>query len=181
MTLEERLSKYLGQTPVVDPTAYIAPEAVVFGAVKLAAYTSIWPAAVLRGDINDIIIGEGSNVQDGAVIHLADDYGCIIGKYVTIGHSAVVHACTIEDNCLIGMNATILDGAVIGHGSIIGANALITQKTIIPPHSMVLGAPGKVVKTLPPEKEEGLKKWAQKYVTVGQTHKKMQPKRVFSA
>lgn len=180
MTLEERLSKYLGQTPEVDPTAYIAPEAVVFGAVKLAAYTSVWPAAVLRGDINDIIVGEGSNIQDGAIIHLADDYACIIGQYVTVGHGAIVHACTVEDYCLIGMHATILDGAVIGRGSIIGANALVTQGQIIPPGSMVLGSPGKVVKTLSEEKIQGLKKWAEKYVTVSQTHKKMAPKRVFN-
>lgn len=179
MTLEERLSKYLGQTPEVHDTAYIAPEAVIFGAVKLAAYTSVWPTAVLRGDINDIIVGEGSNIQDGAIIHLADDYACVIGKYVTVGHGAIVHACTVEDCCLIGMHATILDGAVIGRGSIIGANALVTQGQIIPPGSMVLGSPGKVVKTLSEDKIAGLQKWAEKYVTVGQTHKKMQPKRVF--
>lgn len=180
MTLEERLSKYLGQTPEVDPTAYIAPEAVVFGAVKLAAHTSVWPGAVLRGDINDIIVGEGSNIQDGAIIHLADDYACLIGKYVTVGHGAIVHACTVEDCCLIGMHTTILDGAVIGRGSIIGANALVTQGQIIPPGSMVLGSPGKVVKTLGEDKIAGLQKWAEKYITVGQTHKKMQPKRVYN-
>lgn len=180
MTLEERLSRYLGQTPQVDPTAYIAPEAVVYGAVKLAAYTSVWPAAVLRGDINDIIVGEGSNIQDGAIIHLADDYACNIGKYVTVGHGAIVHACTVEDDCLIGMHATILDGAVIGRGSIIGANALVTQGTVIPPGSMVLGSPGKVVKSLSPEQIAELRHWAEKYVVVAQTHKKLQPKRVFT-
>lgn len=103
----------------------------------------------------------------------------MIGKYVTVGHGAIVHACTVEDCCLIGMHATILDGAVIGRGSIIGANALVTQGQIIPPGSMVLGSPGKVVKTLSEDKIAGLQKWAEKYVTVGQTHKKMQPKRVF--
>ena len=101
----------------------------------------MWHHAVLRGDINSIFVDEGSNIQDGTVIHLADDYGVSIGKYVTIGHSAVIHACTIEDECLIGMHATVLDGAVIGRQSIVGANALVTKESQIPEGSLVLGAP----------------------------------------
>lgn len=176
MTLEERLNTFLGKDPTIDPTAYVAPGATVIGDVRMGARTSIWPGAVARGDINYIEIGEGSNVQDGTIVHLADDYPVVIGKYVTIGHAAIIHACTIEDECLIGMGATILDGAVIGHHSIIGANALVTQNTIIPPGSMALGAPAKVVKTLTEEQQAGLKKWAEKYVLVSAAHKKRSSK-----
>ena len=139
MTLEERLNQYLNTDPKIDPSAYIAEGATVIGAVDLKRDVSIWHSAVLRGDINSITIDEGSNIQDGSVVHLADDFGVSIGKYVTVGHSAVIHACTIQDECLIGMNATILDGAIIGKQSIIGANALITKGTQIPEGSLVLG------------------------------------------
>jgi carbonic anhydrase/acetyltransferase-like protein (isoleucine patch superfamily) len=127
---------------------------------------SIWPAAVLRGDINAIVVGEGSNIQDGAVVHLADDYPVLIGQYVTIGHSAVVHACTIEDECLIGMNATILDGAVIGRQSIVGAGALVRPGMIVPEGSMVMGVPGKIVRSLTVEERERIRLWADRYVVL---------------
>jgi carbonic anhydrase/acetyltransferase-like protein (isoleucine patch superfamily) len=172
MTPEERLNTFLGKDPTIDPTAFIAPGATVIGDVRMGARASIWPGAVARGDINFIEIGEGSNVQDGSIVHLADDYPVIIGKHVTIGHAAIIHACVIEDECLIGMGATILDGAVIGHHSIIGANALVTQNTIIPPGSMALGAPAKVVKTLTEEQQAGIIKWAEKYVFVSRAHRK---------
>jgi carbonic anhydrase/acetyltransferase-like protein (isoleucine patch superfamily) len=172
MTPEERLNTFLGRDPTIDPTAYIAPEATVIGDVRMGPRSSIWPGAVARGDINYIEIGEASNVQDGTIVHLADDFPVVIGKHVTIGHAAIIHACVIEDECLIGMGATILDGAVIGHHSIIGANALVTQNTIIPPGSMALGTPAKVVKTLTEEQQAGIKKWAEKYVLVSAAHRK---------
>ena len=127
MTTEERLKTYLDQSPQIDDSAYVASGAVVIGAVTIGANSSVWHNCVLRGDINSIEIGEGSNVQDGSVVHLADDYGVKIGNYVTIGHLAMIHACTIKDECLIGMHATILDGATIGEQCIIGAGALITN------------------------------------------------------
>jgi len=172
MTPEERLNTFLGKDPTIDPTAFIAPGATVIGDVRMGARASIWPGAVARGDINFIEIGEGSNIQDGSIVHLADDYPVVIGKHVTIGHAAIIHAYVIEDECLIGMGATILDGAVIGHHSIIGANALVTQNTIIPPGSMALGAPAKVVKTLTEEQQAGIIKWAEKYVFVSEAHRK---------
>lgn len=162
--LERQLDTYLRKTPVLGAGVYIASGAVVLGDVTMGAHSSVWYNAVLRGDINRIVIGEYSNIQDNAVVHLADDYPCMIGNYVTVGHSAIVHACTVEDECLIGMGATVLDGAVIGAQSIVGANALVTQGTVIPPGSMVLGSPGKVVRTLHPEDRAALKKWAEKYV-----------------
>lgn len=171
MNLEERLDKYLSREPVVDPSAYVAPSAVVMGSVKIGPLASIWPNCVLRGDIEDIVVGEGSNVQDGTVVHLADDLAAIIGKYVTVGHMAMIHACTIEDECLIGMKATVLDGSVIGRRSIIGAGAVVTKNTIIPPGSLVLGMPAKVVRQLSNEEQDSLKTWADKYITVAAAHK----------
>lgn len=171
MTLEERLEKYLSRTPEVDPTAYVAPSAVVMGAVKIGPKASVWPTCVLRGDIEDIIIGEGSNVQDGTVVHLADDLAVRIGKHVTIGHMAMIHACTIEDECLIGMKATVLDGAVIGKNSIIGAGAVVTKNTVVPPGSLVLGMPAKVVRQLSDDEKASLKPWAEKYIKVAAAHK----------
>ena len=173
MTLEERLKKYLGQQPQIAPSAYIASGAVVTGAVQLKSHVSIWHNAVLRGDINAIFVDEGSNIQDGAIVHLADDYGVTIGKFVTIGHAAVIHACEIHDECLIGMQATVLDGAVIGRQSIIGANALVTKESRIPEGSLVLGAPAKVVRKLTQCEREKLKDWAEKYIITAQFHAKM--------
>lgn len=151
-------------SPEIDPSAFIAASADVIGRVKIDENASIWYNATLRGDINEIIIGSRSNVQDNAVIHLSDDHGCYVGELVTIGHSAILHACTVKDEVLIGMGAIVLDGAVIGERSIIGAGALVTGGTIIPPGSLVLGSPAKVVKTLSLEEQSKIKDWALKYV-----------------
>jgi carbonic anhydrase/acetyltransferase-like protein (isoleucine patch superfamily) len=172
MTVEERLELHLTREPEIDPSAYVAKEAVLMGDVKIGPKASVFPMCVLRGDINTIEIGEGSNVQDGTVMHLADDYGVKVGKYVTIGHAAMVHACTIEDECLIGMKSTILDGAVIGTRSIIGAGALVTKGTIVPPGSLVMGVPAKVVKQLTEEQQSKIRYWAEKYTKVSAFHKK---------
>ncbi len=127
---------------------FIAPGADLIGDVTLYNEVSIWFQAVLRGDLAPIVIGERSNIQDGAVVHVDTGYPTTIGAGVTVGHSAVIHGCTIEDECLIGMNAVVLNGAKIGSGSLIGANALVPQGMIVPPRSLVLGSPGKIVKTL---------------------------------
>jgi len=162
--LRKQLDRFLSKKPTVGKGVYIARGAAVLGDVTLGNYSSVWYNAVLRGDINRIVVGHHSNVQDNAVLHLADDFPCIIGNYVTIGHSAVVHACTVGDEVLVGMGAVILDGSVIGSQSIIGAKALVTQGTKIPPGSLVLGAPAKVVRALTKDERAGLKAWAQKYV-----------------
>jgi carbonic anhydrase/acetyltransferase-like protein (isoleucine patch superfamily) len=172
MTLSERLDKYLGARPQIDESAFVAKSAVVVGDVKIGRGSSIWPVVVLRADINSIEIGEGTNVQDGTIVHLADEFGVKVGSYVTIGHAAMIHACTIEDECLIGMRATILDGAVIGAQSIVGAGALVTKNTVIPPRSMVLGAPAKVVRPLTDKEVAGLKYWAEKYVEEAAEHRR---------
>lgn len=167
MTLDERFATYLRKQPVLGPGVYLAKTAVVLGDVTLGENSSVWFGAVLRGDINRIVVGANSNIQDNAVVHLADDFPCLIGEWVTVGHSAIVHACTIGDECLIGMGATVLDGAEIGAQSIVGANALVTGGTKVPPGSLVLGSPAKVVRALTPEERAGLKYWAEKYVANG--------------
>src|SRR5437763_758454 len=124
MNVGARLSRHFEKTPDLSRAGFVAPNATVLGDVTLGALSSVWYGCVLRGDINSIVIGEGTNVQDLTMVHLADDYGVQVGNYTTIGHAAIIHACTIGDECLIGMGATILDGAVIGDRCVVGANAL---------------------------------------------------------
>ena len=151
--------------PSVDETNFVAPSADVIGDVKLGSRTSVWFNATIRGDIHWIRIGAESNVQDNAVIHVTTETGPTrIGNRVTIGHSAVVHGCTIEDNVLIGMGAIILDNAVIGKNSVVGAGALVTARTIIPPGSMVLGSPAKVVRSLTDDEVNGIGNFADNYL-----------------
>jgi carbonic anhydrase/acetyltransferase-like protein (isoleucine patch superfamily) len=170
MELNQRLARHLGREPDTAKAAFVAGNATVLGDVTLGSLSSVWYGCVLRGDINSIEIGEGTNIQDLAMVHLADDYGVKIGRYCTIGHSAIIHACEIGDECLIGMGATILDGAKIGDHCIVGANALVTQRFVAPPGSMILGAPAKVVRALTEKELLGLRAWAEKYIEVAQTH-----------
>ena len=154
--LENKKPKNIGEN-------WVAPNAVIIGDVTLDKNTSVWFNATLRGDIENIHIGEGSNVQDGCVLHT--DPGCPlkVGKNVTIGHLVMLHGCTIGDNTLIGMGATILNGAQIGKNCLVGAGALITEGKSIPDGSMVLGMPGKVVKELDEDAINGLLKSAENY------------------
>ena len=145
-------------------TSWIAPTACLIGQISLAEQTSVWFGAVLRGDNEPITIGKGSNIQENVVVHTDIDFPLTIGNYCTIGHQAMLHGCTIEDNSLIGMGATVLNGAKIGKNCLIGANTLIPEGKVIPDGSMVLGSPGKVVKTLSPEQQAGLKKSADSYI-----------------
>ena len=141
-----------GHAPQVRDAAFVAPTAVLVGQVTLEPGSSVWYGAVLRADTGRILVGEDSNVQDNAVLHTGPDLDVVIGERVSIGHSAVVHGCTVGDDCLIGMHATVLNGAVVGKGSLIAAGALVTENTVIPPHSLVMGVPGKVRGTVTPEK-----------------------------
>lgn len=170
MDVQQRLATYLGQKPVTAAAAFVASNATIVGAVTLGADSSVWYGCVLRGDINTIEVGEGSNIQDLTMVHLADNHGVKIGRYTTVGHSAIVHACEIGDECLIGMGATVLDGAKIGDQCIVGAHSLVTQRFVAPPGSMIMGSPAKVVRPLTPEERAGLKKWALKYVEVAKAH-----------
>ena len=165
--LDPQLDTFLRRKPRLGKNVFIAKNATVVGDVTLGAHSSVWYGAVLRGDINRIVVGHHSNIQDNAVLHLADNFPCILGNWVTVGHTAIVHACKVGDEVLVGMGSVILDGAVIGRQSLIGAKALVTQGTKIPPGSLVLGAPAKVVRKLTKEERAGLKWWAQKYVDNG--------------
>ena len=158
------LSARLRLGPRLHPSAFVVPNATVIGDVTIGEESSVWYGAVLRGDINRIVIGPRSNIQDCAVVHLSDDYPAIVGELVTVGHSAIIHACKIDDESLIGMGAIILDGAEIGARSIIGANTLVTVGTKIPPGSLVLGSPGKIVRPLALDEQAKIKTWALKYV-----------------
>ncbi|PID61633.1 MAG: gamma carbonic anhydrase family protein [Gammaproteobacteria bacterium] len=151
-------------SPLVAASSYVAPNAAVIGQVCLGEEASVWFNAVIRGDNDSISIGDGSNVQDGAVLHVDDGVPITIGRRVTIGHQAMVHGCTIGDGSLIGINAVILNNAVIGKHCLIGANALVTEGMIIPDNSMVLGSPARTVKPLPPETAMQLDRAAQNYI-----------------
>jgi carbonic anhydrase/acetyltransferase-like protein (isoleucine patch superfamily) len=170
MTIQDRLRQHLGRTPDTARAAFVAPNATVLGDVTLGAQASVWYGCVLRGDINAIVVGDGSNVQDGTIVHLADGHGVRIGDYTTIGHAAIIHACDIGHECLIGMGATVLDGARIGDRCIVGANTLVTQRFEAPPGSMILGAPARVVRPLTPAELAGLRSWAEKYIVVARAH-----------
>ena len=157
------LETFLRRKPTLGQNVYIAHGAVVVGDVTIGDHSSVWYHAILRGDINRIVVGHHTNIQDNAVLHLAEDCPCLVGNYVTIGHSAIVHACTVGDQALIGMGATILDGAVIGEQSLIGANALVAMGTQIPPGSLVVGSPAKVVRALTVQEREQLRISAENY------------------
>jgi len=164
LVVKQQLDTFLLKQPAFGNGVYIAQGAVVLGDVTLGDYSSVWCNAVLRGDINRITVGHHTNIQDNAVLHLADNFPCILGNYVTVGHAAIVHACTIGDQVLVGMGSAILDGAVIGEQSLVGAGALVTPGTQIPPGSLVLGAPGRVVRELTPQERADQKTLAEKYV-----------------
>jgi gamma-carbonic anhydrase len=166
MSVKEQLDTFLLRKPALGKGVYLAQGAVVLGDVTLGDHSSVWCNAVLRGDINRIVVGHHTNIQDNAVLHLADDFPCILGNYVTVGHGAIVHACTIGDEVLVGMGAVILDGAVIGAQSLIGAGALVTSGMQIPPGSQVLGSPAKVVRELSAPERAELRVLAEKYVRV---------------
>jgi carbonic anhydrase/acetyltransferase-like protein (isoleucine patch superfamily) len=157
--------------PKIHDSTYIDKTAVIIGNVKIEKDCGVFPGAVIRGDQNEIDIQDGANVQDNCVIHCDKDHPVKIGKNVTIGHCAMVHGATIEDNCLIGINCTILNGAKIGKGSIIGANALVKADMIVPKNSLVLGIPGKVIKQ-DEEFEKSAIKNAEIYKKVSKNHKK---------
>jgi gamma-carbonic anhydrase len=176
MDFSNQIAQHLFQAPRVHETAFIAPGATVIGDVTLGENSSVWFGSVLRGDINRIVIGPGTNVQDGAVVHLADDFGALVGSLVTIGHKAVVHACTIDDEVLVGMGAIVLDGAEIGARSILGAGALVTGGKKIPPGSLVLGSPAKVVRQLTLEEQAGIRVWADRYVELSRIYREQKPK-----
>lgn len=143
------IRSFEGIFPQIGNGAYVDVQAAVIGRVTLGAGASIWPCAVLRGDIGDITVGDHTSIQDNSCLHvLSGEYDCHVGRRCTIGHNVNLHGCTIEDNCVIGIGAIVLDGAVVGEGSVVAAGTLIPPRKIIPPGSMVMGSPGKVTRAL---------------------------------
>ncbi len=171
MDVTQRLARHLNQKPRVTEAAFIASNATLLGDIELGAKSSIWYGAILRADINSIRIGPGTNLQDGVIVHLADDAGVTVGEFTTVGHRATLHACKIGNECLIGMGATVLDHAEIGDHCMIGANTLVPQRMKIPAGSMVYGTPARIIRPLTPEEQGAIRGWADKYVEVAKAHK----------
>lgn len=153
-----------GRQPQVAATAWVADSAQVMGAVTLHASASVWFGTVIRGDTETIEIGEGSNIQDGSVLHADHGKPLVVGKHVTVGHKVMLHGCTIGDESLIGIGAVILNGAKIGKNCLVGAGSLVTEGKEFPDGSMIMGSPAKVVRALSPEQIEGLRQSARHYV-----------------
>lgn len=158
--------------PTIHPTAFIHPQAVVLGDVRLGARVSVWPTAVVRGDSDTITIGDDSNVQDGTIVHVDDGVPTTIGKRVAIGHRAIVHGATIEDDCLIAMGAVLLNHVHVGAGSIIGAGAVCREGMLIPPNSLVLGVPGRVTRTTTPGDRDRIRKTVESYVELQERYRR---------
>ena len=157
--------------PNIATSAFVATGAKIIGAVTLKKNSSVWYNCVLRADINRIVIGERSNIQDNSTIHLENDQGVIVGDDVTVGHNAIIHGCTIQDGALIGMGAIIMNGAQIGRGAVIGAGAVIKENMVVPDLSLVVGIPGKIIKTMTEDTYKNNVKWAHKYVQLSKIHK----------
>jgi carbonic anhydrase/acetyltransferase-like protein (isoleucine patch superfamily) len=156
---------YRGRMPQIAPSAYIDPAAVVIGDVVIGDDSSVWPCAVIRGDVHYIRIGARTNIQDGSVLHVMKDlYPLILGDDVTVGHAVTLHGCTIESRCLIGMGSVILNNARIGAGSIVAAGTLVPEGMQVPPGSLVMGHPGKVRRPTTPEDLESIAQYAARYV-----------------
>lgn len=158
-------------SPTIDPTAFVHEDAVVLGRVTVAAHASVWPTAVLRADSEVVRVGAGSNVQDGAILHADPGFPAIVGERVAIGHRAIVHGATVEDDCLIGMGAIVLNGTCVGRGSLIGAGAVCKEGMVIPPGSLVLGVPGRVVRDTTPEMRDRIAKTVRSYLELAEAHR----------
>ena len=162
---------YQEQVPSIGEEVYLAAHSTVIGRTTLGNRVSIWFGAVLRADIAPIEIGEDSNIQDNAVLHVGDEDPCVVGKKVVVGHLAMLHGCTVESDCTIGMSSIILNKATVGQGSLVGAGALVTPGTRIPPYSLVLGSPAVVVRELTAEEIENNRVFAPKYARVAANYR----------
>ena len=166
------IRSYRGHTPQIAPSAYIDPQAVIIGDVVIGEDSSVWPCAVVRGDVHYIRIGARTNVQDGSVLHvMRDTNALVLGDDVTVGHSVTLHGCTIESRCLIGMGSILLNGAVIGTGSIIAAGSLVPERTVVPPGSLMMGQPGKVRRSLTAKDLASIDAYSRRYVEYKETYR----------
>ena len=159
------------QRPTIHATAFVHPAAILIGDVTLGARVSVWPTAVLRGDTDRIVVGDDSNIQDGTIVHVDAGVPCHIGARVAIGHRAIVHGATVEDECLIGMGAILLNGVVVGRGSIVGAGAVCREGMVIPPGSLVVGVPAKVIRETTPAERIRIGKTVDAYLQLQDVHR----------
>jgi gamma-carbonic anhydrase len=157
---------YQGKRPQIDAGVFIADSARVIGDTHVGEQSSVWFGSVLRGDINRVVIGHHTNIQDNSVCHVADEHACVVGNYTTVGHRAILHGCTVGNEVLVGMGAVLMNGVVIGEQSIIGAAALLTEGLQVPPGSLVYGSPAKVISNLGATERAKIKAWAEKYCRV---------------
>lgn len=158
--------------PKIHPSVFIAPGAHVVGDVSIGKGSSVWFGAVLRGDMNTIRVGENTNIQDGAVLHVDVDKPCVVGSGVIVGHQATIHACQVGDGTLVGIGSRILSGAKIGAQSLIGAGAVVLENAVIPERSLVLGIPAKVIRRLTKKEVAGHGPWALRYKKLAEEYKK---------
>jgi carbonic anhydrase/acetyltransferase-like protein (isoleucine patch superfamily) len=166
------IRSYRGHMPQIAPSAYIDPQAVIIGDVVIGEDSSVWPCAVVRGDVHYIRIGARTNIQDGSVLHvMRDTNALVLGDDVTVGHSVTLHGCTIESRCLIGMGSIILNGAVIGAGSIIAAGTIVPERTVVPPGSLMMGQPAKLRRTLTAEDLASVDAYSRRYVEYKETYR----------
>ncbi|MFF5018212.1 gamma carbonic anhydrase family protein [Streptomyces sp. NPDC001165] len=171
MTQQALIVGFGGKEPQVDPGAFVAPTASVIGDVTLHAGASVWYGAVVRGDVETITVRADANVQDSVTLHADPGFPVSVGERVSIGHNAVVHGATVEDDCLIGMGATVLNGAVIGAGSLVAAQALVPQGMVVPPGSLVAGVPAKVRRELSEEERQGVTLNGTMYAELAKAHR----------
>ncbi|MDQ1040248.1 carbonic anhydrase/acetyltransferase-like protein (isoleucine patch superfamily) [Streptomyces sp. V3I8] len=171
MGTEALVMGFGGKDPQVDPAAFVSPTSVVIGEVTLGRGASVWYGAVLRADAGPIVVGADSNVQDNCTLHVDPGFPVTVGERVSVGHNAVLHGATVEDDCLIGMGATVLNGAVIGAGSLVAAQALVPQGMRVPPGSLVAGVPAKVKRELTQEEREGVSLNGVFYVELAAAHR----------
>ncbi len=171
MAQELPICRHLTYPKRFDKNVFIAPGAVVVGDVTLGENCSVWYQAVLRADLQSIKVGEGTNIQDGSVFHLSNDLGTHVGSFVSCGHRAMLHACTIDDEVLVGMGSIVMDGAEVGARSIIAAGSLVTRGKKIPPGSLVMGSPGRVVRMLTIDEQKSNRAMAEKYIQVAREHR----------
>ena len=158
--------------PQIHPSVYVAPLVYIGGRVEIGENSSIWPGCSLRGDINKIVIGHHTNIQDLSIAHVENDRPCVIGNYVTVGHRVLLHACTVEDEVLVGMGSILMNGVVVGKGSVIGAGSLVTEGKILEPGSLYLGSPARKARALTKEEIAKNKFWAEKYSALAKAHQK---------
>ena len=164
------IGSYRGVAPRLHPSVLVM-EATILGDVEIGEGSSVWPGVVIRGDVCHVRIGDRTNIQDGAMIHVTTDvHPTILGDDITVGHRAVLHGCTVKERCLIGIGAIVLDGAVVGPDAFVGAGALVTPGTVVPPGTMFLGSPGKVKRQLTDEEQAGLKASAAHYVEISASY-----------